>query len=74
MVEGYKRRTTRRTNELIYLAWHTEAFARQNPLPPIKTFLIDEDKPEVKRTQTDDEMLSIVKMLNLALGGEVVEV
>lgn len=35
-----------RLNELIYLAWHTEAFARQKRLPSLEKLLKD-DKPQM---------------------------
>lgn len=57
-------------NEIIYLAWHTEAFARQKTLPPLKSLLQDE-KP--RHEQTDEEMMAMCKMLNAAFGGEVVD-
>lgn len=56
---------------MITLAWNTAALVRTEEMPELKNILISD---VVKETQTDDEMLSIVKMLNTAFGGEVVEV
>jgi hypothetical protein len=71
MAEGYNKRHIMRSNELITLAWNTAALVRTEEMPELESILISD---VVKETQTDDEMLSIVKMLNAAFGGEVVEV
>ena len=71
MVEGYKRRKKQTFDELVYLAWHTEAFARMKKLPSLNSLIKEEGK---KREQTDEEMMTMAKMLNAAFGGEVVEV
>lgn len=71
MTEGYNKRHIKRTNELITLAWNTAALMRIEEMPELKNILISD---VVKESQTDDEMLSIVKMLNAAFGGEVVEI
>lgn len=73
MVDGYMRKQKRRVNELIYLAWHTEIFARQKQLPELKSLLQGEDE-KAKHGQTDDEMMVMCKMLNAAFGGDTVEV
>jgi hypothetical protein len=70
LAEGYKQRQTHRMNELIYLAWHVEAFARQKKMPPLKGLMQDTSE---KRQQTDDEMMAACRILNAAFGGEVVE-
>ncbi len=68
MVEGYKKRKKQTFDELLYLAWHTEAFARMKKLPSLKSLIKGE-----KRQQTDEEMLAMCKMLNAAYGGEFIE-
>lgn len=72
MVEGYARERTRRTKDLIYLAWHVEAFHRQRRLPDLAELMKDTKPAE---PQTDDAMCSVLRMFNAALGGaEVAEV
>lgn len=72
MAEGYGRRHKQRMNELIFTAWHVEAFARQKKLPALKS-LMQETHEKPKREQTDDEMMAICRMLNAAFGGMEVE-
>lgn len=71
MAEGYNKRHIMRSNELIALAWNTAALVRTKEMPELENILISD---VIKEAQTDEEMLSIVKMLNAAFGGEVVEV
>ena len=39
MVEGYNNRQVDKYNNLIYLAWHVEAFTRTKKLPELKKLL-----------------------------------
>jgi len=71
MLRGYNRRQINRRNELIFVAWHAEMFARQKSLPALSSMITD-DEPQTK-VQTDDEMMTMCKILNAAFGGEVVE-
>jgi hypothetical protein len=73
MAAGYARAQKRRTNELVYLAWHVAALSRQTRLPELSSLLQAEDETR-KREQTPDEMLTMVRMLNAAMGGVEVEV
>ncbi|MBQ7798300.1 MAG: hypothetical protein IJ371_04180 [Clostridia bacterium] len=43
----------RALNELIYLAWHTEAFARQKRLPALDRVLKDENKKSSNVSKSD---------------------
>ena len=72
MAKGYVRRSTQRRNELIFTAWHIEAFARSKVLPKLESLIHYDDAP--KEEQTADEMVAMVMLLNAAYGGEVVEV
>lgn len=72
MVEGKIKSQKRRMNELLFLAWHIEALARQKRLPALSS-LLKEEKPS-GRQQSDEEMLNMAKLLNAAFGGEVLEV
>ena len=45
----------RRIDELLFVAWHTEAFARQKRLPNLDKVLRDVRKP--KRSSKSDEIL-----------------
>ena len=72
IIDGYVRMQKRRTNELLYTAWHTAVLSRMKDIPSLKSILQDtETKP--KHEQTGDEMLAMCKLLNAAFGGEVVE-
>lgn len=71
MLNGYIRGNTRRNNDLLYLAWHVALFNRQKTLPSLNSILIED--MDSRHEQTDEEMLSMVKILNAALGGKVVE-
>ena len=73
MAAGYARTQRRRTNELVYLAWHVAAFSRQPKLPELSSLMQTEDDSR-KKDQTPDEMLTMVRMLNAAMGGVEVEV
>jgi hypothetical protein len=73
MAEGYARAQKRRTNELVYLAWHVAALSRQPKLPELSSLMQTEDDRR-KKDQTPDEMLTMVRMLNAAMGGVEVEV
>lgn len=71
MAEGHNKRRIKRANELITLAWNTAALTRVKEMPELKDILVSD---VVKKQQSDDEMLNIVKMLNAAYGGEVLEI
>lgn len=71
IAEGYAENRQDRIHELIYLAWHTEAFARTKQLPSLKSLI---QKNEHHKEQTDDEMLAMARILNAAFGGEVKEI
>lgn len=69
MADGYGKRQTKRTNELIYLAWNAAALSRVKEMPKLEDLYV---KDKIARPQTDDEMFAMVQMLNAAYGGEVV--
>lgn len=50
-------------------AWLSAGLERQKRLPKLEELL----KKKTKQSQTDRQMLAIVKALNSALGGDVVE-
>jgi len=72
MAEGRIRNQKRRMNEMIFLAWHIEALARQKRLPALSS-LLKEDKAN-SRQQSDEEMMGMARLINAAFGGEVIEV
>ena len=73
MVRGFRKRQVHRANELLYLAWHTEALARMDPLPELKELMLTDDA-EHKAAQTDEEMESRIRVLNAIFHGTEVEV
>lgn len=72
MADGYSERRADRINELIFLAWHTEAFARIKRLPDLQSLLNKNTRPH--EPQTDEEMMAKARMLNMLYGGGEVEV
>ena len=70
VVAGYNENLKNRRDELLFLAWHVEAFARQKQLPSLQSLIGQGPKKE----QTDEEMLNMAKMLNAIFGGELNEV
>lgn len=50
-------------------AWLSAGLERQKRLPKLEELL----KKKTKQSQTDRQMLAIVKALNSALGGDVIE-
>jgi hypothetical protein len=72
MAEGRIRNQKRRMNEMIFLAWHIEALARQKRLPALGNLLKEEKSNG--RQQSDEEMMGMARLLNAAFGGEVIEV
>jgi hypothetical protein len=76
MYDGYVRRQKNRINELIYLAWHVEAFHRQpKALPDLQSLMLDVDESRrvTPKRMTDEQMMAMAKVLNAAFGGEFVE-
>jgi hypothetical protein len=56
--------------EKLTLTWLGEYYHRLKKLPPLKQEL-KKLKPQEKTTMTDDQMLDMVKMLNVQFGGSV---
>ena len=72
MAEEYNKRQTDHAHELLYLAWHTEYFARCKTLPKFDDLLKGEMQPKNK-PQSVDTMMAMAKILTVAFGGEIVE-
>lgn len=72
IVEGYKRKQTIKSNEIISLAWYAEALARTKKLPELKS-LLQTNESKKARVQTADEMMSMCRLLNAAFGGSEIE-
>ena len=72
MADGKIKSQIRKMNEMLFLAWHIEALARQKRLPALSS-LVKEEKT-TGRQQSDEEMMNMAKLLNAAFGGEVLEV
>lgn len=65
MAEGFVAREERKTSDLLYLAWHVEAFARAKKLPKLET-LMKKRKPKApKKTYTKEELINIAKQKGL---------
>jgi len=73
MVDGYVRNQRNKQNDLLSLAWHTQAFARYKKLPNLKNLLLTAKPNKPKEPQTPEVMIAQCKMLNAAFGGAEVE-
>jgi hypothetical protein len=72
-LKGCRKREIKKTNDLITNAWHTAYLFRVEKFPGLVDLLVkDPDDSQPKRVQTDEEMMMKCKMLNAALGGNVV--
>lgn len=70
VLEVYADKQRERYNDLIYVAWHVEAFQRQKKLPKLSELI--KTKKTKKQIQTDEDMFNVVKSINSMYGGEVV--
>ena len=61
----------REHNERAWLAWHIAALTRAKKLPKLETLM--HRRRGVATKQTPEQMLGIVKMLNAAFGGKVID-
>jgi hypothetical protein len=57
MFTGYAEEKADRRQELLYLAWHVEAFARQKRLPRLKKILIDSKIKKKTNSRLSTEQL-----------------
>ena len=75
MSRGFRRREAHRADELLYLAWHTELFARMKTLPKLADLLHgDGSEPMRHAPQSTEQMIAMCRVLNAAFGGEETEV
>lgn len=66
MVEGYADKETKRLQELLYTAWHIEAFARQKKLPRLETVLKPRHKMKPEQVKpSKEELINIAKLKGL---------
>lgn len=56
--QAHAKRISDRQNDLIKVAWLTEAFARQKQLPKLEKLLSTENKPPKKRKSIDEAILA----------------
>lgn len=56
------RAARRRVEEALFLAWHTEAFARTKRLPALAKVLSGEERQTI-RAQTPEQMLAVMRSL-----------
>ncbi len=65
IAEGFVAREERKTSDLLYLAWHVEAFARAKKLPKLE-ILIKKKAPKAQRkVLSKDELINIAKKKGL---------
>ncbi|MCR4436644.1 MAG: hypothetical protein QHH06_13165 [Clostridiales bacterium] len=66
MVEGYADKEAKRLQELLYTAWHIEAFARQKKLPKLEKVLKTKPakKPGVNKS-SKEELINIARLKGL---------
>ncbi len=74
MLKGQNKKKIHDKNKLTYVAYYVALFNRQKKLPSLSDVLDDENRTEEKKEQTPEEILSIIKVLNAALGGDEVQI
>lgn len=62
-----------RVNELLFTAWHVEAFARQKRLPKLKSIIKNQGIKKKKKKQSEDDFYRNLLNINSMLGGKTVE-
>ncbi len=65
IIEGYGERQSERRQELLYLAWHIEAFARQKRLPALKKILKDSGIKKTQKKLSIEQLYVIAKSKGL---------
>ena len=66
MFEGYAEKKAEHIKELLYLAWHIEAFARQKRLPKLEKVLRETNKMKKQSKQmSETELIGIAKSKGL---------
>ena len=55
--EGYVEEKAEQRQEIIYLAWHIEAFARQKKLPSLRKILKDSGSKQTAQSRLSTEQL-----------------
>ena len=72
-LNAYSDKMREHYNDLIYMAWHVEAFARKENLPELETLMQHKHKKKkIQEQQTSGEMFNTVKLLNAMYGGKEV--
>lgn len=71
MAKGHYKRQAEAHNRVIMGAWYVAALSRQQKLPDLETLLIP-DEPKQVQEQTPAQMIDYLKILTVAMGGEVV--
>jgi hypothetical protein len=65
MTEGYLRKRQQQVQDMLYISWHVEAFARQKKLPKLEVILKTRAK-QIKKRETDmDELIQTAKRKGL---------
>ena len=65
MAEGFMTRRDQKTNDLIYLAWHIEAFSRAKKLPKLETLLKKRRPMAQGWVLTKEQLIEIAKKKGL---------
>jgi len=66
MIDGFLAREERKTNDILYLAWHVEAFARAKRLPKLQSLLKKRKPKSQNQTLTKEQLIIIAKKKGLA--------
>lgn len=65
MFDGYAEGINERRQELLYLAWHVEAFARQKRLPSLKKILKDSGIKKKRNSLSTEQLMKIAQSKGL---------
>jgi hypothetical protein len=68
---AFERQAVRDHNDRAWLAWHIAALPLQKRFPALKSLFIDEPQHR-RKPMTPEQTLALVKMMNAAMGGDVI--
>lgn len=65
IIEGYADQLTEQRQELLYLAWHVEAFSRQKRMPALKKVLKEGTQKKHQKRLSKEQLMKIAQSKGL---------
>ena len=65
IIEGYAEQLAERRQEMLYLAWHIEAFARQKRMPALRKVLKEGGIKKSQKRLSTEQLMKIAKSKEL---------